>query len=123
MKMSDLTNSTPVNEYERAIQEQMSKELIKKEPEVRKVNDTPIKKEIKNQVEENTETVEQVNDTKAYDLDWLINGIKKEGQKGTGKNFYIDNDVQKSLKARAKKLGISESKLVNEILRSVLLGN
>jgi len=39
---------------------------------------------------------------------------------GLNKTFYLDKEIVQKLSKTAKKMGVSESKLINEILRKVL---
>ena len=74
------------------------------------------------QVSDNTDNVNIKDNTKNNILTNILINIKDE-PKGKNYTFYLSNEVATAITATAKKSKISSSKLVDTILKQVLLEN
>ena len=72
------------------------------------------------EVEEQKEDIEQPQDGPIKEKTPLDLDIKIAKRNGQNKSFYLDRDILQKLSRTARRMGISESKLINEILRKVL---
>ena len=72
------------------------------------------------QVSEKTDDVDTKDNTKINILTNILINIKEE-PKGKNYTFYLSNEVATAITATAKKSKISSSKLVDTILKQVLL--
>jgi len=68
------------------------------------------------------ETIEEAKPPETIQAEISLEGIKNGGRNGGNVTFYLENNVQEALTAKAKEMKVSKSKLVNGILERVLMG-
>ena len=123
MKMGDLKTSKNVkNKYESAANEQLHQKPEEQLKGQQSITDLNSKLEPKLEQKEIKEQPIQPPsaENRLFNVKSLISS--NEGQKGKGKNLYLDNKVLDEIKKIADEQGVSESKVVNDILKHVLFG-
>lgn len=65
--------------------------------------------------------IEKIEEENNIDIDInLSNILKKNERKAKNKTFYLDEDVIGGIAFAAKSQGVTESKLVNDVLKHIL---
>lgn len=118
------------NKFQKSVQERLEQEAARQKKHTQRIaatdagasekpmlsNAIPEQSKPKSQSKPKKETVQSI--TSLPDITMYL---KKEPQRlAKNKTFYLDSDVIDAIKKIAKQQGITDSKLVNDVLRKVL---
>lgn len=103
---------TSKNRFEKGLENRMEDEKVKK---------APVKKPAtKSKINKADLDADQAKSEQFKNVDDILNSIRGDDKKHVYKTFYLEDEVAKKLKALAKNKNISESKLLNNILKQII---